>query len=111
VKGSPFSQHDMSPAYSSYTCQGIRAYTSAVTTTQSLCMDTILHLSFKHTWSIPALPPGAFQVLWPSTHRIRVELNGRGVFAAADTAITFHFAAESSPAAVQLCIRPMTLSI
>lgn len=42
--------------------------------------------------------------LWP--YRVGVELDGGGVFAAADAAISLHLAAEEFPSPVELCISP-----
>lgn len=60
---------------------------------------------------LPGPPSWSLLAALPRTHRIRVEFNGCGVFAAADAAVTFHFAAEPPPAAVQLRVRPVALSI
>lgn len=45
------------------------------------------------------------------TYRIRVELDGRRVFAAADAAVSFHFAAEDLPPPVQLGVGPVALRL
>lgn len=45
------------------------------------------------------------------SYRVRVELDGRRVFAAADAAVSFHFAAEELPPPVQLGVCPVALCL
>lgn len=45
------------------------------------------------------------------SHRVRVELDWRWVFAAADAAVSFHLAAENLPPAVELGVGPVALGL
>lgn len=45
------------------------------------------------------------------THRVRAELDGCGVLAAAHAPIALDFAAEAAAATVQLCVCPVALCL
>lgn len=84
----------------------LRACPGAVCITQLVLKDSALH-QLQNTPG-PAQP----SLLEPScTHRVRVELDGCGVLAAADAAVSFHFAAEPLAPPVQLRVGPVALSI
>lgn len=90
---------------------GLRACPGAVCIIQLMLKDRALHQLHNTPGSAqPSLPEPSLNTL-ALTHGIRVELDGCGVFAAADTAITFHFTAEPLAAPVQLRVGPMALSI